>query len=169
MMISLLSGVVIRVLKICISFTFPLCPCASIVSPTLKGLNNKIITPPAKFCNVPLNAIPMATPAEANKAIKELVSMPNTLIMVMSNTKLSVMPTRLLTKEYKEASTCLFCMIVQVRRNILFTSQRPMIKITRAISSLEPSDIPKSIILLMNTSQDRVEVELRTSSIISRC
>jgi hypothetical protein len=39
----------------------------------LKGLNNNIITPPAKFCNVPDNAIPIAKPAAHNIAINEVV------------------------------------------------------------------------------------------------
>ena len=47
-------------------------------------------TPPAKFCSVPLKAIPMATPALAKMAINELVSMPNTPITVMMSRNISV-------------------------------------------------------------------------------
>ena len=52
-------------------------------SPTLKGLNRRIITPPAKFCSVPLRAMPMATPADANRAMNDEVSMPRMLTMTM--------------------------------------------------------------------------------------
>jgi hypothetical protein len=37
-------------------------------------LNTRIITQPAKFCKVPDKAIPIAKPAAANIATKELVS-----------------------------------------------------------------------------------------------
>ena len=47
-------------------------------------------TPPAKFCSVPLSAMPMATPALAKMAINELVSMPSTPITVMMSRNSSV-------------------------------------------------------------------------------
>ena len=80
-MTSLLSTVSTCVLNICISFTLPSKPCAEMKSPTLKGLNRMIITPPAKFCKVPLKAMPMANPAEANKATNDEVLMPKMLTM----------------------------------------------------------------------------------------
>ena len=39
-------------------------------------------TPPAKFCKVPLRAMPTATPAEAKSARNELVGMPRMPITV---------------------------------------------------------------------------------------
>ena len=52
-MTSFLSAVLSIVEKILISFTVPIKPCASIVSPIRNGFRIKIITPPAKFCKVP--------------------------------------------------------------------------------------------------------------------
>ena len=70
---------------------------------------SKIKTPPAKFCNVPHKAIPMATPAEANKAINELVSIPMIEIEIIIRIKRSAILTTLKTNEDNERSTCLFC------------------------------------------------------------
>ncbi len=50
---NLLSGVTIFVVKISISFTTPISPCASIKSPILIGLNIIIKTPPAKLASDP--------------------------------------------------------------------------------------------------------------------
>lgn len=157
MMITLLSAVVIMVLKIWISFTVPLCPWASKKSPTRNGLNKRIITPPAKFCNVPLNAIPIATPAEAKRAINELVSIPNTLISMMTNMKFNVILTRLLINVNNEASTSFFCMILMTIQFSFLISQRPIKKTIRATNNLEPSDTLKSISLLIKVSNDIVD------------
>ena len=43
-----------------------------------RALSSRIITPPAKFCNVPLRAIPIARPAEASSATIEVVLIPIT-------------------------------------------------------------------------------------------
>jgi hypothetical protein len=62
-------------------------------------------TPPAKFCNVPLNAIPIAKPAEANIARNDEVFTPKVWIIakisIISNKAL----TRLRKKLHNEAST----------------------------------------------------------------
>ena len=52
-------------------------------------------TPPAKFCKVPLSAMPIAIPADANTARNELVSMPKMPTMMMTRITLSEMDTRL--------------------------------------------------------------------------
>lgn len=170
MMMILLSAVAMMVLKICISRTVPLWPCASIKSPTLKGLKSRIITPPAKFCSVPLNAIPMATPAEAKRAMNELVSMPRIPIIIMTNRKLSVMFNRLLVNEKSDASTCFFSMIFTTIRMSFLISQRPMKKTIMAINNFEPSDTLRSVSLVINTSSDNEDnfsiVRLRLNDLV---
>ncbi len=61
-------------------------------------------TPPAKFCKVPLNAIPTATPAEAKMAINEVVFMPKMPITVTISIKYSTIRTMLSTNTAKERS-----------------------------------------------------------------
>ena len=58
-------------------------------SPTLNGLNKMMITPPAKFCKVPLNAMPMANPAEARRATNDEVLTPKMLIINIIRIKFS--------------------------------------------------------------------------------
>lgn len=60
--ICLLSGEVITVENILMSFTVPKTPCASIKSPILNGLNKMIKIPPAKFESEPCNDKPIAKP-----------------------------------------------------------------------------------------------------------
>ena len=110
-------------------------------SPTLNGLNSMIITPPAKFCKVPLKAMPIAKPAEANKATSELVLMPKMPTMAMMRKKVSKTEMRLITKELSEGSALR-------RSNILvrpfFTklmTQRPRISTKIAATNLIPNGI----------------------------
>ena len=70
-------------------------------------------TPPAKFCNVPLRAIPMATPALAKMAMNELVSMPNTPMTVMMSRKSNVMRMKLSRNEMSERSKSLRIMMAR--------------------------------------------------------
>ena len=102
--ISLLSTDNRWVLKIWISFTLPSKPWAEMKSPTLKGRNSMIITPPAKFCKVPLKAIPIANPADANKATNELVLMPKMPTMAKMRKNVNRTDTRLIKKVLSEAS-----------------------------------------------------------------
>ena len=72
--------------KISISFTTPISPCASIRSPILIGLKIIIKTPPAKFPREPCSAKPIAKPADANSAAKDVVSMPTVPKTTMMST-----------------------------------------------------------------------------------
>ena len=116
-MIVLLSGVLMIVLNSWISLTVPVCPCASMKSPTWNGLNIRIITPPAKFCNVPLNAMPIARPADAKIATNDVVSIPRMLMIVIIRNSVSEMLTRLIRKLLSEASTS---RLVSILRRMFF-------------------------------------------------
>ena len=74
--ISLLERPISFVVKISISFTTPTSPWASIKSPILIGLKIIIKTPPAKLPREPCKASPIAKPAAASTAAKEVVPMP---------------------------------------------------------------------------------------------
>ena len=63
-----------------------------------------IITPPAKFCRVPLKAMPMAKPAEAKSATSELVLMPKMPTMASIRKKVSKTETRLIRNEQSDGS-----------------------------------------------------------------
>ena len=115
--------------------------------------------PPAKFDRLPLNAIPTATPAEANKAMNELVSIPKTLIMIITKVKFRVILTKLLVKVANEASTCRFVSMFITKRFNFFTIQRPMKNTRSATSNLEPNETLRSISLLTNVSKDIVDKE----------
>ena len=65
------------------SSTVPEYPPTSTKSSALNGLNSMIMMPPAKFCTVPLSAIPMAIPPPASNAAIEVVSIPNAPIVMM--------------------------------------------------------------------------------------
>lgn len=106
MKIDLLSTVLRMVLNIWISFTVPVNPCASMKSPTLYGFKSRISTPPAKFCNVPLSAIPIATPADANNAMKELVSIPSIEITIIIRMNSRVTLSALSMNIDRDLSTC---------------------------------------------------------------
>lgn len=154
MIIVLLSAVFKIVLKICISFTVPDCPCASMKSPTLYGLNSKTITPPAKFCSVPLNAIPTANPAEANTATNDVVSIPNIPIMMTIKNNVSVMLIALNRNVRRDNSTFLFS---RMRNTILcsrFISHLPTKKITKAMVILIVSSIAPDTIFSKTCSND---------------
>ncbi len=76
-------------------------------SPILYGFNNNISTPPAKFWSVPLNAIPIATPADAKIAINDDVSIPSMPITVTISIKYNTILTMLRTKVARDWSTFL--------------------------------------------------------------
>ena len=61
-----------------ISITFPVTPPALIVSPALKGRSTIRNAPAAKLERSPPQAAPIARPAPATKAAKEVVSIPKT-------------------------------------------------------------------------------------------
>ena len=113
---SLLSVPVIIVWKICIAFTVPNCPCASIKSPTLNGFSNKMMRPPARLFKLPLIAIPMATPADASKAANEVVSTPRRAAMAIINRIVRAILTKLSRKVFTLASTLRFSSTFRVSR-----------------------------------------------------
>ena len=82
-------------------------------------------TPPAKFCSVPLSAIPMATPAEAKSAINDEVSMPRMPMTVTINMKYSTMRTRLSTNVAKDWSRCRRTKIPLINLYNLLITSRP--------------------------------------------
>ena len=82
-------------------------------------------TPPAKFCKVPLNAMPTATPADANTARNELVSMPKMPTMMMIRITFSEMDTRLLRNDVNDASIFLFCVIFRRAFMVYLMMSRP--------------------------------------------
>ena len=82
-------------------------------------------TPPAKFCKVPLNAIPTAIPADANTARNELVSMPKIPTMMMAKNTFSEMDTRLIKNEVSDASIFRFCVSVLKAFMVYLIRSRP--------------------------------------------
>ena len=101
----LLSAVLSTVLNSCISLTVPDWPCASMKSPTRYGLKSSTITPPAKFCNVPLRAIPIARPADANNATNEVVSIPRMPMITVIRKNVSAILTRFCRNVRRDGST----------------------------------------------------------------
>ena len=71
-----LSGVLKVLAKIPMSSTRPVWPPASTTSPISSGRKISSITPLAKFDRLPCRARPMATPAEASRATRLVVSTP---------------------------------------------------------------------------------------------
>ena len=83
-------------------------------------------TPPAKFCNVPLRAIPMATPALAKMAMNELVSMPSTPMTVIMSRNSSVILTNDSRNEINERSKSLRTIRARTTLYILLMMNLPM-------------------------------------------
>ena len=54
--------------------------------------------PPAKFCTVPLRAIPIAIPPAASTAASDVVFTPSVLTVIMISRTVREMETRLLIK-----------------------------------------------------------------------
>ena len=131
--------------KIWISRTVPDTPWLSIQSPTLKGRNSKTISPPAKFCKFPESAIPIATPADANKAANEVVSTPNLPITAIINRIVSRIFTRLLTKLWIPASKCRFISSLDTSFLMKEIRKRPTTKIITAPIIRPPAPTPQSI------------------------
>ena len=120
-----LSGVVRLVLTIDTAVTVPEYPWASMKSPALKGLNASIIMPPAKFCTVPLKAMPMAIPPAASSAAIEVVLMPRVPIVMIISTTVSVIETRLATNDTSVLSAFLRSKPLTIIRRMRLMSQAP--------------------------------------------
>ena len=69
------------------------------------SIETRIISPPAKFCNEPLNAILIATPAEANNATNEVVLIPKIPMINTIRISMSVILIKLRKKDCTEGST----------------------------------------------------------------
>jgi len=91
--------------------------------------------------------------------MNELVSIPKTLIMIITKVKFRVILTKLLVKVANEASTCRFVSMFITKRFNFFTIQRPMKNTRSATSNLEPNETLRSISLLTNVSKDIVDKE----------
>ena len=92
------------------------------------------MTPPAKFCNVPLNAIPTAIPADANNATNEEVLTPRIPMTITSNINISDMLIRLRRKVRNESSTFLRIKMPETNFLIFFINHFPTQNMTKAIS-----------------------------------
>ena len=73
-------------------------------SPALNGLNTRIIRPPAKFCIVPLRAIPIARPPPVRRAAIDDVSIPTVPIVMMTSMIVRTILVMLCTNEAMPAS-----------------------------------------------------------------
>ena len=75
---------------------------------------------------VPLRAIPIATPAEARSAAREVVFTPRVLIVIMISTTVSEMVVRLMTNEDRVFSAFLFSSLLTSHFLIRRMIQAPM-------------------------------------------
>lgn len=108
-MVWLLADIIL-VTNIWISLTVPVIPCASMVSPTLKGLNNMMSMPPAKLDNEPCSESPMAKPAAPNTATKEELSMPSLEITVTKSSTRSAQ-SKMSARNFESVGSKLFLSI----------------------------------------------------------
>ena len=97
-----------------------------------------IITPPAKFCKVPLNAMPMANPAEASNATNELVLIPKMPMMAMMRKNVSSTDTKLIRKELSDGSILRRVITLVKAFLISLITQRPSSSTTMAATNLMP-------------------------------
>ena len=96
-------------------------------SPTLKGLNVIISTPPAKFASPPCSASPTANPAAASIAMKEVISTPSIDIAVISTNTLRSIEKKLVKKCLSDASIFDFFILLSANLLSIFTIQNPKI------------------------------------------
>ena len=113
-----MSGVSTLVETIVTSITVPETPEAVTKSPALNGLNISNIIPPAKFCTVPDNAIPIAIPPAVSRAANEVVSTPSVPMVASTRSTVSVILTR---DEINVAKVRSVCLRSKTRTNNLFT------------------------------------------------
>ena len=134
-----LSKVCNSVVNIIIFLTIPILPSAvTIVSPTLNGLNNNITIPPATFCNVPDNAIPIANDAAPSTATIEVIWTPSVAKIIITTNTFKVMLKKDWAKEAKDGSTSCFCIPKLIDATIFFTTQKPITHIAIAAISFIP-------------------------------
>ena len=65
----------------------------------MKGLKIMSIRPPAKFCTVPLRAMPSAMPPAASRAASEVVLIPSVLTSTMISRTVRAIETKLQRNE----------------------------------------------------------------------
>ena len=104
-----------------------------------------MISPPARFCKLPLNAIPTATPADASNAANEVVFTPNALTTEISNRMVSRMLIKLRRKDWMVASIFLRSIIWATKRLMTEIRKRPAMNMTAARSILFPASTQKVI------------------------
>ena len=95
-------------------------------SPVLNGRKIRSMIPPAKFCTVPFNAIPIAIPPPASRAAREVVSIPNVPTVVMISMIVRAMLTMLWINEAIAASVSFFSKILLRIVLTFLISQTPM-------------------------------------------
>ena len=108
-MVWLLADIIL-VTNIWISLTVPVIPCASMVSPTRKGLNNMMSMPPAKLDNEPCSESPMAKPAAPNTATNDELSMPSLEITVTKSSTRSAQ-SKMSARNFESVGSKLFLSI----------------------------------------------------------
>ena len=108
-MVWLLADIIL-VTNIWISLTAPVIPCASMVSPTRKGLNNMMSMPPAKLDNEPCSESPMAKPAAPNTATNDELSMPSLEITVTKSSTRSAQ-SKMSARNFESVGSKLFLSI----------------------------------------------------------
>ena len=133
--ICLLSGEVITVENILMSFTVPKTPCASMKSPILNGLNKMIKIPPAKFESEPCNDKPIAKPAAPKIATNDEVSIPSFDITVTKRSILRVQKMRLPINVDNVTSTFRFIMIFLAVLVMKLVAHNPTNRITTATTN----------------------------------
>ena len=122
---SLLSKVNKCVYKISIRCTVPLCPIPIITSPTWKGLNNRIKTPPAKLDREPCKARPIANPAAPKIAKKDDMGTPTIVATPINKETKSSALTNPNKKVLKERLVSLFSKINCKPTSNLLTTNLP--------------------------------------------
>ena len=106
---------------------------------------------------------------KANRAIKDDVSMPNTLIIIIMSTIIETMSTRLPTNVRIERFTSRFSMISLTIFTALRVIQRPTYHIRRTFTSLTPNDITKAVTACVNCSIETPDSAATASETFDAC
>ena len=94
------------------------------------------MTPPAKFCRVPLSAMPTARPAAPSTAMKEVVSTPTIWITLITSITFSSVLVSPFRKGIREGSTSRLRMTRTIAFVIMPMTHNPRISTTSAIRAL---------------------------------
>ena len=135
---SLLSGVVMVVVKMLMVWITPVAPPASTKSPLVKGRKIISMTPEAKFDRELCSDRPMARPAAPSKAISEVVSMPSWLSAAIT-TNSNKTQRRIASRKPTRISSILRARSsLPAKPTTTDTTMRPMMNMTRAKNSFMP-------------------------------